>query len=104
MLNLLTGETKSHSPDFMATVRIPHTYPLNSHVSASRDNTLWQYFMRSECQRLFKTSMCITGVRAIEGAFHSFESDELEEPKRENTSYIPPNAVTALTNNRKSRK
>ena len=24
MVNLLTGETKPHSPDFMATVRIPH--------------------------------------------------------------------------------
>ena len=34
MVNLLTGETKSHSPDFMATVRIPHTYPLYSHVFA----------------------------------------------------------------------
>ena len=34
MVNLLTGETKSHSPDFMATVRIPHTFPLYSHVSA----------------------------------------------------------------------
>lgn len=26
MVNLLTGETASHSPDFMATVRIPHDY------------------------------------------------------------------------------
>lgn len=41
MVNLLTGETKSHSPDFMATVRIPHTYPLYSHLSAPK---IMQFF------------------------------------------------------------
>jgi putative DNA primase/helicase len=29
MINLRTGEKKSHSPDFMTTVRIPHNYYLN---------------------------------------------------------------------------
>ena len=42
MVNLLTGETKSHSPDFMATVRIPHTYPLYSHLSAPQNNAVFQ--------------------------------------------------------------
>lgn len=41
MVNLLTGETKLHSPDFMATVRIPHTYPLYSHLSAPK---IMQFF------------------------------------------------------------
>jgi P4 family phage/plasmid primase-like protien len=36
MVNLLTGETRLHSADFMATVRIPHTYPLYSHLSAPK--------------------------------------------------------------------
>ena len=29
MVNLLTGETKSHSPDFMSTVQIPHDYVIS---------------------------------------------------------------------------
>jgi hypothetical protein len=27
MVNLRTGEVRSHSPEFMATIRIPHEYP-----------------------------------------------------------------------------
>ena len=29
MINLKTGETKPHSPEFMATVKIPHNYFIN---------------------------------------------------------------------------
>jgi putative DNA primase/helicase len=30
MVNLLTGETKKHSPDFMALTQVPHVYPFNA--------------------------------------------------------------------------
>jgi len=48
MVNLRTGETKSHSPNFMATVRIPHTYPLFSHVSAPKIMQFFNQVMKPE--------------------------------------------------------
>ena len=36
MVNLRTGETKEHSPDFMAIVQIPHAYPVGCPVVPSK--------------------------------------------------------------------
>ena len=49
MINLKTGETKPHSPEFMATVRIPHNYNIQRQPLPTRENYVFESLSLSAC-------------------------------------------------------
>ena len=49
MINLKTGETKPHSPDFMATVKIPHNYNIQLSPLPTRESYVFESLSLSAC-------------------------------------------------------